>query len=170
MASLEITSNVVKIDSEIENVFSFYSDFNKIGNFVSAARQLGIINQLPEEMSEFTKQVKDVRWTTNECVITLEKLGDMNIKIVEKEHPKLIKFSTSGQLPIEITIWIQLLQNGPYDTRMRLTFHSDMNMMLKMMLKGKIEKGINQLAEAMAKIPYSLLSSMPAVENPDLFV
>lgn len=31
-----------------------------------------------------------------------------------------------------------------------------MNMMLKMMLKGKLEKGINQLAEGLTKIPYMM--------------
>jgi len=32
-----------------------------------------------------------------------------------------------------------------------------LNVMLKMLVKGKLEKGINQLAEGLTKIPYSLL-------------
>ena len=32
-------------------------------------------------------------------------------------------------------------------------------MVMKMMLKGKLEKGINQLGEGLAKITYSLLSN-----------
>ena len=33
-----------------------------------------------------------------------------------------------------------------------------MNLMMKMMLKGKLEKGINQLGEGLAKIPYMLFN------------
>ena len=40
---------------------------------------------------------------------------------------------------------------------MRITFEADLNVVMKMMLKGKLEKGINQLAEGLAKIPYGLL-------------
>ena len=52
-----------------------------------------------------------------------------------------------------------MLENGPYDTRMKITFQGELNMVMKMMLKGKLEKGINQLGEGLAKIPYSLLSN-----------
>ena len=43
--------------------------------------------------------------------------------------------------------------------RMKITFQGELNMVMKMMLKGKLEKGINQLGEGLAKIPYSLLSN-----------
>lgn len=33
-------------------------------------------------------------------------------------------------------------------------------MVMKMLLKGKLEKGINQMAEGLTKIPYSLLANM----------
>ena len=80
-------------------------------------------------------------------------------KIVEKEEPKLIKLGGDGATPLEFNLWIQLLENGPYDTRMKITFQGELNMVMKMMLKGKLEKGINQLGEGLAKIPYSLLSN-----------
>ena len=51
------------------------------------------------------------------------------------------------------------MEKGPYDTRMKITFQGELNMVMKMMLKGKLEKGINQLGEGLAKIPYSLLSN-----------
>lgn len=85
-------------------------------------------------------------------------LGEVSVKIVEKEYPKLIKLGGDGQVPFQFNLWIQLLENGPYDTRMRLTFDGEMNLMMKMMLKGKLEKGINQLGEGLAKIPYMLFN------------
>ena len=43
---------------------------------------------------------------------------------------------------------------------MKITFHGELNMMLKMLLKGKLEKGINQLGEGLTKIPYGLLKNL----------
>lgn len=84
----------------------------------------------------------------------------MAVKIVEKEEPKLIKLGGDGVLPFDFNLWIQLLENGPYDTRLKITFQGELNMMLKMMLKGKLEKGINMLGENLTKIPYGLLSNV----------
>lgn len=58
---------------------------------------------------------------------------------------------------LNFQVWIQLLVNGPYDTRLRITAEAELNMMMKMLLKGKLEKGINQLAEGLAKIPYGYI-------------
>ena len=84
-------------------------------------------------------------------------MGEVVVRIVEKEAPKMIKLGGDENLPFEFNLWIQLLENGPYDTRLRLTFIGELNFMLKMMLKGKLEKGINQLAEGLTKIPYMML-------------
>ena len=54
-------------------------------------------------------------------------------------------------------VCLLLLDNGPYDTRLRITAEAELNMMMKMLLKGKLEKGINQLAEGLAKIPYGYI-------------
>ena len=69
----------------------------------------------------------------------------------------MIKLGGDDSVPFDFNLWIQLLENGPYDTRMKLTFHGELNMMLKMMLKGKLEKGLNQLGEGLSKIPYMML-------------
>ena len=55
-----------------------------------------------------------------------------------------------------------MLENAPYDTRMKITFQGEMNMMLKLLLKGKLEKGIQSLGEMLTKIPYGMLSNLPA--------
>lgn len=81
----------------------------------------------------------------------------MGVKIAEKEEPKMIKLEGDGRVPFDFEVWIQLLENGPYDTRLRITLEADLNMMFKMLLKGKLEKGINQLAEGLAKIPYGYM-------------
>ena len=135
-----VVSDVQKINSAIADVYAFLSDFSKIGKLIETARK-----------------IEDVRTTEDACTFMVKGVGEMGMKIVEREEPKLIKLEGDGRLPFEFQVWIQLLDNGPYDTRLRITAEAELNMMMKMLLKGKLEKGINQLAEGLAKIPYGYI-------------
>ena len=130
-----VVSDVQKINSAIADVYAFLSDFSKIGKLIETARQMGAGNQMPE----LADKIEDVRTTEDACTFMVKGVGEMGMKIVEREEPKLIKLEGDGRLPFEFQVWIQL------------------NMMMKMLLKGKLEKGINQLAEGLAKIPYGYI-------------
>ena len=152
--SVRVVSDIQKIDSAIADVFAFLSDFTKIGKMVDMARQMGAAQQVPASLAD---KIEGVQTTTDTCTFLIKSVGERGLKIVESEEPTLIQMEGDGRVTFEIQLWIQLLSNGPYDTRMRITLEADMNMMLKMMLKGKLEKGINQLAEGLAKIPYGYM-------------
>lgn len=154
MAETKITSEVYKINSTIESVYSFLSDFNRIGKMVEMARQMGAIDGKLEQIAD---KIEDIRFTEDACMFRVKGMGEMAVKVVEKEAPKMIKYGGEENIPFQFNLWIQLLENGPYDTRMRITFQGELNFMMKMMLKGKLEKGINQLAEGLSKIPYMML-------------
>ena len=96
------------------------------------------------QLSQISDKIEDVRFSEDACTLTVKGMGEVVVRIVEKEAPKMIKLGGDENLPFEFNLWIQLLENGPYDTRLRLTFIGELNFMLKMMLKGKLEKGINQ--------------------------
>ena len=160
MYTTKIVSEIYKINSPIKEVYALLSDFNKIGRLAEMAKQMGMANGQHADLSKISDKIEGTRFTEDACCVTVKGLGDVVIKMVEKEEPKLIKLGGDGALPFEFNLWIQLLENGPYDTRMKITFHGELNMMLKMLLKGKLEKGINQLGEGLAKIPYGLLANL----------
>lgn len=152
--SVKVVSNVQKIESSIDKVYHFLSDLNKVGAMIDMARQMGMAKG---EMANISDKVNNFQTTEDTCTFDVKDVGKMGVRIVEKLEPKLVKYGSEGGVPFEFTMWIQLLENGPYDTRMRITFETEMNMVMKMMLKGKLEKGINQLAEGLAKLPYAFL-------------
>ena len=151
--STRVISDIQKIDSPIADVYSFLSDFSKIGKLIETARQMGA----GQQMSEISDKIENVVTTEDTCTFLIKGLGEMGVRIVEREEPKLIKLEGDGSVPFNFEVWIQLLDNGPYDTRLRITIEADLNMMMKMLLKGKLEKGINQLAEGLSKIPYGYM-------------
>lgn len=155
MSTTKIASEIFKIASPVRDVYAFLSDFNKVGRLFEMAKQMGMADSL--EMNKISDKIEGTRFTDDACYVTLKDMGEMAVKIVEKEELKLIKLGGDGAVPFEFNLWIQLLENGPYDTRLKLTFQGELNMMMKMLLKNKLEKGINQLAEGLTRIPYSML-------------
>ena len=105
-----VVSEVQKINSAIADVYAFLSDFSKIGKLIETARQMGAGNQMPE----LADKIEDVRTTVDACTFMVKGVGEMGMKIVEREEPKLIKLEGDGRLPFEFQVWIQLLDNGPY--------------------------------------------------------
>lgn len=158
MSTTKIASEIFKIDSPIRDVYALLSDFYRIGKLFEMAKQMGMPDSA--EMKKISDQIEGIRFTGDACYITVKNLGEVAVKIVELQDPKLIKLGGDGNVPFEFNVWIQLLENGPYDTRMKITFQGELNMMMKMLLKGKLEKGINQLGEGLTKIPYGLLKNM----------
>lgn len=158
--STRVVSDVHKIDSNIQQVYRFLSDFNRMGMLMKMSREMA-----GEEYAAYTEKIEDIRTSTDDCVFVVKGIGEIGLKIVEREEPKLIKMQGDGRVPFEVSVWIQLLENGPYDTRLRITVEADLNMMMKMLLKGKLEKGINQLAEGLSRIPYMLIGMGEDTQN-----
>ena len=103
-----VVSDVQKINSAIADVYAFLSDFSKIGKLIETARQMGAGNQMPE----LADKIEDVRTTEDTCTFMVKGVGEMGMKIVEREEPKLIKLEGDGRLPFEFQVWIQLLDTN----------------------------------------------------------
>ena len=52
--------------------------------------------------------------------------------------------------PIDFTFWIQLHEVSESDTRIRLVLHAELNMMMRMMIGGKIQGGLDKAVEGLA--------------------
>ncbi|HBY16748.1 MAG TPA: polyketide cyclase, partial [Porphyromonadaceae bacterium] len=51
----------------------------------------------------------------------------------------------------DFAFWIQLHEVDADDTRIRLVLHADLNMMMRMMIGGKIKKGLDQAVDGLAE-------------------
>ncbi len=72
-----------------------------------------------------------------------------SLRMTEKSAPKHVKIEGDG-IPMDFAFWIQLHSVSEYDTRMRLVLHVELNMMMKMMIGGKLQGAIDQIAEGLA--------------------
>lgn len=100
-----------------------------------------------------TNKVEDFSFDSDSISIKAPMVGDIKMRIVEREAPKTIKFETENS-PIPFNFWIQLLPTDEAACKMKLTIKADLNPFIKGMVKKPLEEGIEKIAEALAMIPY----------------
>lgn len=149
MSIQKYVSEVRVIPHNQQIVFDYLSNFENLSAYLNS----GLIEKI-------TKQVPQVKITNFEsdrdsCKFNITGMGLAQIRIVEREPFKTIKVESSGGLPLSFTFWIQLLPETAYETKMRLTLHADLSMMIKMMVGDKLQEGINQLSQTLVTLPYN---------------
>ena len=92
-------------------------------------------------------------WQATEETCSFKAKGfTVRLRMEEREAPKHVKIvGDEGGLPMDFAFWIQLHKVSETDTRMRLVLHVKLNMMMKMMIGGKLQDAIDQIAEGIAK-------------------
>ncbi|MFV0553681.1 MAG: hypothetical protein ACK5LR_03145 [Mangrovibacterium sp.] len=148
MALHKYESEITIVPNNQDVIYNYLSNFDHLSLYVNDE----LLNKLNEATPQF--EVSNFDSDNDSCRFTIKGMGDAEIRIVDREPSKTIKIVSTGSLPVGITFWIQLLPNSPYETKMKLTLHAEMGMMIKMMLGKKLQKGINDLAEMIAKLPF----------------
>lgn len=103
--------------------------------------------------SNFTPILQDKveEWQADEDSCSFKMKGmTARLRIVEREPGKTIKIQGDESTPIDFSMWIQLKEVAPYDTRMRIVLHVELNMMMRMMVGKKLQGAVDQMAEAIA--------------------
>jgi carbon monoxide dehydrogenase subunit G len=141
-------SEVKLIEHNQQIVFNYLSNFENLSTYLNS----GLIDKITEKVPQI--KITDFESDKDKCKFNITGLGVAEIKIVNREPFKTIKVESSGGLPLSFTFWIQLMPVSEYQTKMRLTLHAEMSMMIKMMAGSKLEEGINQLADTLSRLPY----------------
>lgn len=92
-------------------------------------------------------------WQATEDTCSFKAKGfTVKLRIGEREEAKYIKVvGDDGGVPLDFAFWVQLQKVSDADTRLRLVLHIDLNMMMKMMIGGKLQGALDQIAEGIAR-------------------
>lgn len=107
----------------------------------------GLKDRLPQD------KVKEFTYSRDEATVNVPPLGNVTIKVVEREEPKCIKLEAVGS-PIPITLWVQIIPDGEEASKMRVVVKADINFMLRAMVEKPLKDGIEKIAEALSLIQY----------------
>ena len=131
-------SNVKCIPYPQERVYAKLEDLNNIE---------GIKDRLPQD------KIKDLTYSRDEASVSVPPLGNVTLRVIDREEPKCIKLEVAGS-PIPVLIWIQIIPNGEEASKMRVVAKAEINFMLRSMVEKPLEEGLEKIAEALSLIAY----------------
>ena len=91
-------------------------------------------------------------WQADEDTCSFKVKGfTVRLRIAERVENKHVKITgDEGSVPVDFAFWIQLHEAGVGDTRIRMVLHAELNMMMRMMIGGKIQGGLDKAVEGLA--------------------
>jgi hypothetical protein len=151
MGTEKYISEVKIISSPQEAVYDRLSNLNNLEQLFD-----------PKKLEEIKKNYPDVpdikldnfQATADECSFSISPVGTVGVHIVEREPSKMIKLSGSKSVPFQFNCWIQLVKVDEASCKVKITIHAELNPMIKMLVHKHLKKGVDQIAEALTKIPY----------------
>ena len=118
-------SEIKTIASGEEVVFALVSDLNNL--------------QLLKDDPRVKEKLSDLAFDTDSCTFTVDMLGKIGFRIVEREPFKTVKMELFD-VPVQMNFWIQLKQVADNDTKMKLTLKAELPTMVKMMVDSKLKQ------------------------------
>jgi hypothetical protein len=129
----KIESDKVEINNSVSTIFKYLSNFN---NFEKL---------MPSQVTNWSS-------TEEECTFTINGMATIGMKIIEKAPFTKITISSNGKVPFEFQLFVLLTEVDATNCIGQLTFESDLNPMLKMMVVKPLTNFFNMLAQKMKDI------------------
>ena len=127
-------SSVKQIPYPVENVYRNISDLSNLER---------VRDRIPEDNFQFD----------SDSVQVSVPVGTIKLRIIEREENKCVKFETE-QSPLPFNLWIQVLPVSETESKMKVTVKADIPFMLKGMVSGPLQDGVEKIADALAQIPF----------------
>ena len=134
MSKIESRIGVIK-ESE-ERIYTFLSDLNNFKNLVPVDR------------------VKNWESDADSCSFTVEGIGPVGLRILEKEPNKLIKITSDVKKPVPFTVWIQIKEAAEKESHIKITADVDVNPIMAAMIKGPLKSFVDSLVEQAEKMNF----------------
>nr|WP_293446336.1 SRPBCC family protein [Prevotella sp.] len=151
MSTTTFESSIKQIPHKQESVYRTLSDLNNLQRLKDKFEQ--VKDQIPEDKRKEMEKLKDLKFDSDSISITAPMVGEIKMRIIDREEPKTIKFETENS-PVPFNFWIQLLPTSDTACKMKLTIKADLNPFIKGMVKKPLEEGIEKIANALAMISY----------------
>ncbi|MGA1976256.1 MAG: hypothetical protein ABSG89_00215 [Bacteroidales bacterium] len=126
-------SRTAKLNGSSGDVFDFVSDLRNLGQFIPP----GSVNGLVLERES--------------CRFNISMLGDVNIRVSEKEKPD--KIVLSGLVPQVdgFSLWMDIKSNGDNSSEARLILRAGINAFLKPVIAEQIKRLLESLVNEMER-------------------
>ncbi len=133
-------SSVYPIPYPVVNVYRTLSDLTNLER---------VRDRVPED------KLKDFQFDQDSVQVSVAPVGTLKLRIVEREENKCVKLEAE-QSPVPFNLWIQMLPVSDQESKLRVTVKADIPFMLKGMVSGPLQDGVEKMGAALAQVPYTL--------------
>jgi hypothetical protein len=131
-------SSIKHIPYPVEDVYRNISDLSNLER---------VRDRIPED------KLNSFSFDSDSVSVNVSPVGDLKLRIIEREENKCVKFETE-QSPLPFNLWIQVLPVSQTESKMKVTVKADIPFMLKGMVSGPLQDGVEKIADALSQIPY----------------
>ena len=98
-------------------------------------------------------KVNDFSFDQDTVSISVAPVGQLQLRICEREEPKCVKFETV-QSPVPFHVWVQVLPVDENNSKMKVTVKAELNPFIKSMVEKPLQEGVEKIADALAHVHY----------------
>ena len=131
-------SSVKQIPYPVEDVYRNISDLSNLEK---------VRDRVPAD------KLNSFSFDNDSVSVNVAPVGDLKLRIIEREENKCVKFETE-QSPLPFNVWIQVLPVSATESKMKVTVKADIPFMLKGMVSGPLQDGVEKIADALSQIPF----------------
>ncbi len=131
-------SSVKQIPYPVEDVYRNISDLSNLEK---------VRDRIPQD------KVQDFTFDSESVSVNVAPVGALKLRICDREENRCVKFETE-QSPLPFNVWVQVLPVDGNSSKMKVTVKADIPFMLKGMVSGPLQDGVEKIAEALSQIPY----------------
>ncbi|GHT24211.1 hypothetical protein FACS189430_08750 [Bacteroidia bacterium] len=123
--------------------------------------RIGLLNQLEQNVYEFVADcnnftplanqgpIKDWVSDTDSCQFSVDGIGPLAVKVVERTPNKLVKFAIENPQTERVFLWVQMKGSELTSTRIKLTTKLNANMMLKMLISKPMKQALDKIIDTL---------------------
>ena len=131
-------SSVKQVPYPQQAVYNSLSDLNNLEK---------VRDRVPED------KVKDFSFDQDTVSLNVAPVGELKLRICEREEPKCIKFETV-QSPVPFNVWVQVLPVDENNSKMKVTVKAELNPFIKSMVEKPLQDGVEKIADALSQVHY----------------
>lgn len=131
-------SSVKVIPYSQERVYEKLSDLSNLE---------AIKSRLPED------KVSDLSFDTDTLSFNVPQLGQLTLKIIEREPCTGIKLETTNS-PLPFNLWIQLVAVTDESCEIKVVIGMEINPFMKAMIQKPLQEGLEKMVDMLAIIQY----------------
>ena len=98
-------------------------------------------------------KIKDFSFDEDTVTLNVQPVGELKLRICEREEPKCVKFETV-QSPVPFNVWIQVLPVDEQNSKMKVTVKAELNPFIKSMVEKPLQEAVEKIADALALVKY----------------